>query len=1162
MKLLSHNNVLLRNSEGKILKIRPDTYVEPIPELFMFEVSVNDNQTVTLPTPNMSTGINYTRISLYHTDKTTFITSGYTTSSSPTSYLLNSGSLTGNTEYYVKVSQYYDSTSDPYYQFNSSYSYLKYFNIQITGATAIGGLAPTEEEEYQSITINGGVIENQYLQVLGEVWYKFKTNSSGTCHIRIDRIDPYNTSFYNYNVDWGDGGYTSNILTYDSVDRQHTYEKKGNYVIRVSGTMKGFSIENTADIKLLITKVISWGDVGFEKLNFRGCTALTTLPNQLNKLTTVKSFNSIFYDCTSLSFIPYGIFFGNDVAIDYSYSFYNCKSLMSIPSTTFSTNEKIILINHAFRYCDKLRTLPSKMFENCPNIINFSYCFENCTMLDNLPDDVFYRSASEYDYNSIAKSNMDYIFSMCHGLTLLPQSLFSSPQIDDNGINNIKGSSFVAAFYNCTGLTEIPSYFYHNQIYATTLNSTFYDCRNVVTVGDSCFEGCTSALSIAGTYVYSSSRYGVFGACTSLVTVGQNLFKDCISLTDVSYCFSGCANLQYVGNDIFKNCVSVLSYASIFNSCIKLETLPPNIFHDSPAVTNISYAFYGTRLHSGDNYVNYQIPENMFENNNMVINFAGLFANNTNIITIPENIFSYCPNVEIFSDLFYRCYNFSEIPPKLFRYNPNVRYFNTTFSDTNVSYIPTIIENEQEYGLFYFNTLTQSFVYTFRNCKLQNIEGRDAIPSITFLGNSEVFGIIITSISINTSGSFYGTFEGNTLLQSIPDYLFVNNSKAADFTRTFYYCNNPEFISLPPNLFSGNANAERFYQTFYGVKLKTIPETLFKNCVRATTFNECFRLTDIESIPSGLFGNALGEGPRASLQTLEHTFSYCYKLTSIGADLFKYNINIISFRYCFTQCTSLIEIPQDLFKLAEGTSIANDFSYIFDGCINLKDVKTNIFRYNIGALNFSYSFRNCHKLKQEPTMFYDLSEKSTRFLNKSMNFTFCFNRTLMDALDLIIELYDSYNGSLIASNDDSGGFYQPLLSRSLAQNTEYYYKVRVKNENDSGYYNILITGGTNMAEPIPDPNATNIYVNTLIENEYISGSEEKWYKFKTSSGSTYNYVIRTFINSGEQLLRRGTAPDLWNCTYTIPPTKTGCWGGVGNSVDSLTNYNTIPSDWK
>ena len=42
----------------------------------------------------------------------------------------------------------------------------------------------------------------------------------------------------------------------------------------------------------------------------------------------------------------------------------------------------------------------------------------------------------------------------------------------------------------------------------------------------------------------------------------------------------------------------------------------------------------------------------------------------------------------------------------------------------------------------------------------------------------------------------------------------------------------------------------------------------------------------------------------------------------------------------------------------------------------------------------------------------------------------------------------------------------------------------------------------------------------------------------------------------------GSAPELWNCSFSTTPTTSGCFGGNGNSANSLSNYSQIPASWK
>ena len=101
-----------------------------------------------------------------------------------------------------------------------------------------------------------------------------------------------------------------------------------------------------------------------------------------------------------------------------------------------------------------------------------------------------------------------------------------------------------------------------------------------------------------------------------------------------------------------------------------------------------------------------------------------------------------------------------------------------------------------------------------------------------------------------------------------------------------------------------------------------------------------------------------------------------------------------------------------------------------------------LFRYNVVCTSFINTFQNCTKLQIKATIFYADGEQSTRFLNQSVNFTNCFNRS-------------SFSGT------------------------------------------------------------------------------------------------------------QGTAPDLWNCNFgTGTPTKTGAFGGAGNNSTSISNYTSIPSQWK
>jgi hypothetical protein len=195
-------------------------------------------------------------------------------------------------------------------------------------------------------------------------------------------------------------------------------------------------------------------------------------------------------------------------------------------------------------------------------------------------------------------------------------------------------------------------------------------------------------------------------------------------------------------------------------------------------------------------------------------------------------------------------------------------------------------------------------------------------------------------------------------------------------------------------------------------------------------FRNCYALT---SIPSGIFDGSTG------ITSFYYTFQDCRGLTSIPSDLFRYNTAVTNFGSTFINCIYITSIPSDLFRY---NTAVTDFNYIFNGCTRMASIPSDLFRYNTTVTDFSNSFGNCPKLQLNSSIFYAVGEEGTRFLNKSVNFSFCFFRT-------------SFTGT------------------------------------------------------------------------------------------------------------QGTAPDLWNCNFgTGTPTRTACYGGLGNSITSLTNYNDIPVNWK
>ncbi len=260
---------------------------------------------------------------------------------------------------------------------------------------------------------------------------------------------------HNFTVKWGDSS-SSTITAYDDVDKAHTYSSAGTYEVEIKGICPGFKFNNGGS-KLLITEVISWGNVYFRELNFFGCSNLTTLPEETGKLSLVTSF----YRCfrfTRINPIPAGLFKGNTIASDFRDVFYESLNCQAVPSGLFDDNIAMANVTTSFYNTPQLTSIPSGLFDNNVNI-----------------------------------TNMASVFRLSR-ITSIPSGLFD---------NNINVTSFWNAFRQCPNLTSIPEGLFDNNTAVTTFNTAFYQVTNLTGLapelwlrvpeptGIGCFSGCT-----------------------------------------------------------------------------------------------------------------------------------------------------------------------------------------------------------------------------------------------------------------------------------------------------------------------------------------------------------------------------------------------------------------------------------------------------------------------------------------------------------------------------------------------------------------------------------------------------------------------------------------------------------------------------------------------
>ncbi len=118
---------------------------------------------------------------------------------------------------------------------------------------------------------------------------------------------------YDFLVDWGDGSDIQTITAHDQAETAHTYAEAGNYTIRITGDISGWSFNNQGS-KDKITGISAWGPLRLEgpSLNtsdseggyFYGCVNLSITATDLLNTSGVTSFKNAFRDCAAISTIP------------------------------------------------------------------------------------------------------------------------------------------------------------------------------------------------------------------------------------------------------------------------------------------------------------------------------------------------------------------------------------------------------------------------------------------------------------------------------------------------------------------------------------------------------------------------------------------------------------------------------------------------------------------------------------------------------------------------------------------------------------------------------------------------------------------------------------------------------------------------------------------
>jgi hypothetical protein len=388
---------------------------------------------------------------------------------------------------------------------------------------------------------------------------------------------------------------------------------------------------------------------------------------------------------------------------------------------------------------------------------------------------------------------------------------------------------------------------------------------------------------------------------------------------------------------------------------------------------------------------------------------------------------------------------------------------------------------------------------------------------------------------------------------------------AGDYTITIYSDNTDYSSQQIPHI--------TFFKNGYGNALLTAVATPFPNMRGDVLYNfgDCFKdCSQLTSIPAELFKY------NAQITSFIGCFENCTRLASIPAELFKYNTEAKVFTRCFVKCTGLNSIPAELFK--NNTKVTN-FDFCFDMCSGLTSIPAELFKYNGLAEDFEYCFRKCAGLTEIPAGLFD---NNTAAINFKGCFCYCTELTAIPA-----GLFDK---NTAAANFES-------CFNSCSKLTAIPAGLFDKNTAATNFNRcFLFCTGLTGANAIPadlfkyNTEATSFFacfngctgLTTLPNNLFLYNKKATDFRycfknctklelradiFPMPTGSFsqpdfFNDRAMDFTefckNAGTAATTQGSAPELWKFNYGAGVTSTDCFTGI---TTNLTNYNDIPASW-
>lgn len=543
---------------------------------------------------------------------------------------------------------------------------------------------------------------------------------------------------------------------------------------------------------------------------------------------------------------------------------------------------------------------------------------------------------------------------------------------------------------------------------------------------------------------------------------------------------------------------------------------------------NLAYTFYNwTRL--------CRIPKDLFiaYRTTPALNYTFY---STALEEIPEGLLDHCVGLTTLTYTFYNT-PLVGIPETIFKNNKKLTTLNNTFSycpiETNpLTYLGMHLKdlrldllNEFTGWIHYNSTDLDINTYIDEYLKLTN-------NFSYMLKNLDLTGIDLSKLVETPNITDAQYLFSNATLPSIPENLFANKP---DLINVAYCFSNSKISSVPANLFANNTKLENVCGCFSNnTKLTSVANDLFINCPELTDISYCFYRTLITDIPASLVvdkpllsnaarcfaGTAITSIPDNAFsqsKNLRNVY-YCFNsssITSVPDGIFKDCKYLTNATYCFSNCKSLSTVGNEIFSGCNSLTNANS---CFSGCTNLTSVGNEIFS-GCGILsNPSYMYSGCTALQTIGTdMFKDCVSITTLrnlFYNCS-DLTALPDNIFKDLHALTIVWDMCYGCANLAT-------IPPKLFESCTK----------INDMESAFEGCL---------------------KLKLRDDLFGDNLTSWL-----NNGTNCYLSRTFYRTSYTGTEAGTAPAIW----TKSGNHSGCFGGAGNNTSSLTNYNSIDSDWK